>query len=316
MQTNRTALVIGARGSFGHEACLALRRRGWRVRALVRAREDDADLQGVEYRYGDAMDREQVMKAAEGVSVIIHAANPPGYRDWGKFVLPMLDNSIYAAEHAGARLVVPGNVYNFGLESFPLVSEAAPQHPPTRKGKIRVAMEARLRTAANRGVRSLILRCGDYIGPRSNSSWFSLALVRPGRPVRELKYPGDPALGHSWAYLPDLAGTLAQLLDRESELQTFEEFNFGGYCLTGHEMLRELRRATGNAGIGLSAFPWWLVNLAAPFNTTLREVRKMRYLWQHPLQLDDRKLVGFLGKKPYTPIREALEVTLREMGSL
>jgi hypothetical protein len=38
-----------------------------------------------------------VQRAAEGVQVIVHAVNPPGYRNWGGLVLPMTDNSIAAA---------------------------------------------------------------------------------------------------------------------------------------------------------------------------------------------------------------------------
>ena len=51
-------------------------------------------------------------------SVIVHAVNPPGYRNWCKLVLPMLDNTISAARLTGARIVLPGTVYNFGPDAF------------------------------------------------------------------------------------------------------------------------------------------------------------------------------------------------------
>ncbi len=38
-----------------------------------------------------------VVAAAKGVDVIVHAVNPPGYRKWSEVVLPMLDNTIAAA---------------------------------------------------------------------------------------------------------------------------------------------------------------------------------------------------------------------------
>ncbi len=34
----------------------------------------------------------------QGVSLIVHAVNPPGYRNWGQLVLPMIDNTIAAAQ--------------------------------------------------------------------------------------------------------------------------------------------------------------------------------------------------------------------------
>jgi len=73
----------------------------------------------------------------KGSSLIVHAANPPGYRDWDKLVLPMLDNTIAAAKAMGARIVFPGTVYNFGPDAFRMLREDSPQHPTTRKGAIR-----------------------------------------------------------------------------------------------------------------------------------------------------------------------------------
>ena len=60
------------------------------------------------------MSREDVIAAASGCSVIVHAVNPPGYRRWSELVLPMLDSTIAAACSVGATIVLPGTVYNFG----------------------------------------------------------------------------------------------------------------------------------------------------------------------------------------------------------
>src|SRR5690606_31022307 len=97
--------------------------------------------------------------------VIVHAVNPPGYRNWDRLVLPMIDNTIAAARAAGgARIVLPGTIYNFDPAKTPVISEISPQHPQSRKGAIRVELEERLRRAAP-DVPSLILRAGDFFGP-------------------------------------------------------------------------------------------------------------------------------------------------------
>ncbi|MDA4636326.1 NAD-dependent epimerase, partial [Escherichia coli] len=96
-----------------------------------------------EWIAGDALNPQDVSKAAEGVSLIVHAVNPPGYRDWEKLVVPMLDNTIAAARRVGARVLLPGTVYNFGPDAFPVLGEDSPQHPVTRKGRLRVMMEQR-----------------------------------------------------------------------------------------------------------------------------------------------------------------------------
>lgn len=314
METTRTALIVGANGGIGQAMIEALRRHGWAIRALVRSAKHD-DTQ-VDWRLGDAMNAADVRAAAEGVQLIVHAVNPPGYRDWQRLVLPMVDNTIAAACAVGARILLPGTIYNFGPDAFPRLSESSPQHPNTAKGAIRVELERRLAAAAERGARVLILRCGDFFGPHAGNSWFAQGLVQPGKPVRTLRYPGTPEHRHAWAYLPDVAQTAARLLDREAELAAFERFHFGGYFVDGRELCDAVRRASGNANVRLGRFPWWLVTLAAPFVVTLRELRKMRYLWRTPIALDDRKLVGFLGDDCYTPLEQAVHRTLDGLGCL
>ncbi|MBD8899358.1 NAD(P)H-binding protein [Rhodanobacter sp. DHG33] len=311
MNTSKTALILGATGGAGGEIAAALLRRGWTVRALVRDAARPGLLPSIDWRDGDAMNADDVARAAAGVSVIVHAVNPPGYRDWDRLVLPMLDNSVAAARANGARLVLPGTVYNYGPDAFPTLAEDDPQQPLTRKGAIRVAMEWRLAEAAD--VRSLVLRCGDFFGPHAGNNWFA-AMVKPGRRVRSLLYPGRRGLPHAWAYLPDVGETVARLLEREGELERFARFHFAGHLVDEADLLAAMRGATGNSALPLRAFPWWLTRLAAPFVVMLRELREMRYLWRVPLQLDNRRLRAWLGDEPHTPLQQAVETTLHGLG--
>src|SRR3954466_2656298 len=80
---SRTALVIGATGGFGRNTADALIAHGWRVRGLQRNPDAAraANPAAIEWRKGDAMVREDVLAAADGVSAIVHAVNPPGYKN-------------------------------------------------------------------------------------------------------------------------------------------------------------------------------------------------------------------------------------------
>jgi nucleoside-diphosphate-sugar epimerase len=263
------------------------------------------------------MNAAEVVAAAAGVSVIVHAANPPGYRNWKGLALPMLESTILAAKAAGARIVFPGTVYNFGPDALPLISEAAPQHPKTRKGAIRVAMEDRLKQIARSGVPVLILRAGDFFGTHAGNSWFSQGLVKPGRPLHSVTYPGKPDVGHAWAYLPDVAETIARLLDREADLQPFEVFHFGGHWFDrGVTMAESTREAARAPQAPIRPFPWMVVYALGPFKETFREMLELRYLWTKALQLDNRKLVAFLGREPHTPLEIALRETLHGLGCM
>jgi nucleoside-diphosphate-sugar epimerase len=189
----KTALVIGATGSFGAHAVQALIKHGWRIRALARDPAAAAQKLGprtpIEWAKGDAMDVASVLAASAGVQLIVHAANPPGYRNWKGAVLPMTEASITAAKASGARLAVPGNVYNFAPESGPAIGEDAPQVPVTRKGAIRVEMERRLVAASEDGVKVLILRSGD--SPASSCPVpATSATPTPTCPTSPRRWPG------------------------------------------------------------------------------------------------------------------------------
>jgi nucleoside-diphosphate-sugar epimerase len=264
------------------------------------------------------MNRDDVLAAADGCSVIVHAVNPPGYRRWSELVLPMLDNTIAAACSVGATIVLPGTIYNFGPDAFPTLTEESPQHPVTRKGAIRVEMERRLLAASRNGARVLIVRAGDFFGPQAANNWFSQGLVKPRKPVTAVSYPGSPAVGHQWSYLPDVARTMIELLARRDSLEAFSAFHMAGHWdADGLQMVKSIQRVVARrAGKEprTSAFPWWLISLASPLVTTFREMREMRYLWREPLRMDNARLTAVLGREPHTPLDQAVEATLLGLG--
>jgi nucleoside-diphosphate-sugar epimerase len=319
-QTNppsKLALLIGASGGVGSATTRSLIAKGWTVRALVRnaadARHQALRQAGVALVAGDAMQAADVVAAAEGASLILHAANPQNYKNWRGLAIPMLGHAIAAARASKARLVLPGNVYNFGPDAGEVLNEESPQNPLTRKGKVRVEMERMLQGA--RGVRSLIVRAGDVFGAPAPASNFSRILVKPGRPLRYVTYPGVPDVGHAWAYLPDLGEAIAQLAGIEASLRDVESFNFAGHWINpGIEIVEAVRRVSGIRDLPMRSFPWRTVGLLRHVVPLLNEVHEMRYLWQVPVRLDNRKLVAALGREPRTDLDTAVRQTLRDLG--
>ena len=121
-------LVLGAAGRLGQAAAEAFRAAGWTVAALVRpgsAARAPADTEIVEL---DALDHAAVGKAARGADVVLHALNPP-YTEWSRLALPLAYSAIAAAEAAGATLLFPGNLYNYGSPLPPVLDANTAMRP-------------------------------------------------------------------------------------------------------------------------------------------------------------------------------------------
>jgi nucleoside-diphosphate-sugar epimerase len=223
----------------------------------------------------------------------------------------MLDNTIAAARNSHARILLPGTIYNFGSNAPRVLAENTPQIPTSRKGQVRVEMELKLQKAGLEGVRSIVVRAGDFFGPGAGNSWLTRGVVTTRGQVRSVYYPGAPEVGHSWAYLPDLAETMVRLVDCERPMSAYEVFHFqGNWFERGVDMAELVCRALGISNQRIKPLPWWAIKLASPFVNVFHEMLEMRYLWQIPLQLDNSKLRAVIGAEPHTPLEEALAATL------
>ncbi len=309
----RQALVIGATGGVGGAVADRLAADGWRVRAMHRHPDKARATSGrpdLEWVAGDAMAEADVVAAAKGCEIVMHGANPPGYRNWAGLQLPMLRSTIAGARAAGARILFPGTVYNYGADAFPVLTEASPQSAETRKGRIRIEMEQTLRDS---GANVLIVRAGDFFGPRPGNNWLSQGITKPGQPLTAVMYPGPLEIAHCWAYLPDVAATFVELL--KTPLGAFETFHMQGQEVTGHELLGALEAAAGRK-LAVRRLPWFALSAIAPFHETFREMQEVRYLWDRPVLMDNARLVEQLGGEPRTPLVVALRTALEGQGSL
>jgi nucleoside-diphosphate-sugar epimerase len=186
------------------------------------------------------------------------------------------------------------------------------------KGKIRVELEQRLEAAARRGTRVIIVRAGDFFGPGAGNNWFAQAVVKPGRPVKAITIPSDRGVGHQWAYLPDVAETMMQLLARAGRPAGVCAVSHGkgSGTMTANSWRTRSAAPPENRSCGRNGFAWWLLRLARPFMPLARELLEMRYLWQRELHMRNDRLVAFLGAEPHTPIDRAVRDTLSSMGCL
>lgn len=298
----KTALIIGINGNFGAQMALEMHSQGWRIQALMRNPEKaPAWLDASAIKQGSASDLSAVEAASEGVDVIVYAANPP-YHLWPQQASAMLEPTLQVAQKRNLTIVFPGNVYGFQPQSS-TIDEQVTVHAPTAKGQIRVQMETRLKQASTLGARVLIVRAGDFIGANTAWTWIDMMLKVKGKRVT-VKLPHAPTHRHYWSYLPDLCANALALLERMD--QPFEVYHDPGLALNGEDW----RAAFDTLGLNVryGAFPWWALSLSRPFSPLVREVWKMRYLWQQPVIMEGHKLSQRLGSaRQQTSLTEILQ---------
>jgi len=304
-------LVLGGAGRFGRAAAQAFRTAGWQVASLVRGSAAAAAAPGTEIIEVDARDTESVIAAAAGADVLLHALNVP-YTDWARLAVPLADAAIAAAQRSGATLVFPGNVYNYGAAMPALIDETTPMHPTSRKGAMRVVIEARMRDAASTGLRTIVLRAGDYFGGEGLGSWFDRVVIKEIG-AGHLSYPGPLDVVHEWAYLPDLAQALVRLVEARGQLAPFAEFGFPGHAVTGRAFTTAIARVCRRE-FKVDFMPWRLLRLMGIVVPVFRELSEISYLWSTRHAIDGTRLAAIIGEPPHTPLDEAITAALAALG--
>lgn len=287
----KTALVLGASGGFGGQVAVALQGAGWTVRRYSRGSDMTA--------------------AARGADLIVNGLNPPAYHDWDRLI-PEITTSVLAAGRAsGATLLVPGNVYPYGMEPGPWGPDT-PHRPVARKGRIRAEMEARYRTAADQGQRTILLRGGDFLLPEAPQMAMNrviLGEVAKGK-VTTL---GDPEALHAYAYLPDMARAAMALVALGEALPAYADIPFAGHPFTISDLAARITRLSGRP-MRIKRFPRWMLTLTSPVWGLARELREMLYLFDHPHQLDPGPLRRWLPDWQDTVLDEVIARHLRAKG--
>lgn len=274
---SKTVLILGASGRFGRHADKAFRAAGWSVRRFDR-------------------NTDSLRNSARGVALIVNAWNP-AYPDWAKHV-PLLHGQVQqAARESGATVLIPGNVYVFGQNTPAPWSETSNHNAHNPLGRVRIEMERSYRQA---GVRTIILRAGDFIDTEPSGNWFDKVMISKLH-KGVFTYPGNPDIPHAWAFLPDLARAAVALAEKSTELPDFADIPFGGYTLSG--------RAVGAAlpvSARLSKMAWWPLHLARPVWPLAGHLLEMRYLWDTPHSLDNTEFRTRFPDFAHTPVQEAL----------
>lgn len=304
--SSQKVIVIGINGHVGHHIAKAFVTAGWDVTGFGRSNRHP--IPGVRFVKGDAEDVGAMRAAIGDIDVVVNALNLP-YHQWDKGRKEAQTRNVIAAMGiSGKTLLFPGNIYNYAAADR-FVTPDLPQHPQTPRGEIRVRVEHLYREAAARGdMQVLIIRAGDFFGPESSGDWFDLAMMTEVKKGK-LLLMGTRGIAHAWAYLPDLGRAFEELAWHRGELGKFENFHFAGTYVTPEEM-GDAIVAASPVPLKVTMFPRWTINAIGIVNPMMREIAKMAYLWDNPMELKDDRFDAILGPDFATPFGEAVAATV------
>ena len=268
--------VIVGKGPVGSTTAEELLARGHQVRVLSRSGGRSTD--DVEHRQVDATDAAALTRAARGAAVLYNAVNP-AYHRWATDWPPVAAALLTAAERTGAVLVTMSNLYGYGRPSGPMTPET-PLAATDVKGRVRIRMWEDALAAHDAGrVRMTEARAADFVGPQVPAQQSHLVRQLPAiRKGRRAWVVGDPDAKRSWAYLPDVAATLATL--------GTDERAFGRAWHVPNTAPRSQREALGDVAAAMSVppgpvsgIPWPVLRAVGVAVPMMREVVAVRHQW-------------------------------------
>ncbi len=309
----KTAIVLGATGGTGQVIVSELLDRGIEVIAFGRSENKLKALakkhdfkQGLSYKLGDIFDYQTIIDAAKDADVIFQCANVQ-YQEMEEKLHLLGESVMKAADIMRKKIVIVDGIYVYGHQ-VAKGDENHPQHPHTKKGKIRVAFEHLIFSNKWENVKALIVRLPDYYGPTSQNSYLQptlegMAAQKTSFFIGNLKTPQE------YVYLPDAAKMIVNIAEKDDAYG--ENWNIpGAGLISGKQIVQIARKVTGNRKmvIPLNKNVIRFIGLFDPF---MREIVEIMYLTKEGFVLNGEKYEERIGEISATPFKNGLEETLR-----
>ena len=302
--------VIVGKGPVGATTADLLAAQGHRVRVLSRSGGTSTDA--VEHRRVDATDADALAAAADGAAALYNAVNP-AYHRWATDWPPVATALLTAAERTGAVLVTMSNLYVYGAPTGPM-GPGSPLAATDRKGRVRIGMWREALAAHEAGrVRMTEARAADFVGPQVPAEHSHLVRQLPAlRRGRRAWVVGDPDVLRSWAYLPDVAATLATLGTDERALGRAWHVP-SAPPRSQRQALADLAAALSSPAhparpVRVSRIPWSVLRGIGLVSPVMREIVDVRHQFDREYVIDASATTATFGLAP-TPWDEVVAAT-------
>ncbi|SDS38163.1 NAD-dependent epimerase/dehydratase family protein [Microterricola viridarii] len=241
----------------------------------------------------DATDADAFAAAASGAATIFLCTNPP-YTRWPTDWPPVFAAAIDAATRSGAGLVIMSNLYGYGPPEGPM-TEDSPELSTETKGRVRLAGWHAALAAHERGdIRAVEVRASDYFGPgATGTAHLGESFFHAAEKSKTARVVGDPALPHSWSYLPDIVSTLIAAADYEGAWGRVWHVP-SGQPRARTVIMEQLNEHYGGHG-RVAGYPQWVLRALAAVSPLMREIEASSYQFRMPFVIDSAQTERLLG---------------------
>jgi nucleoside-diphosphate-sugar epimerase len=240
--------------------------------------------------------------------VVYQCLNAP-YPQWPELFPALQRGALAAAERAGALLVTLENLYGYGPAGGKPMTEDLPLAATTVKGRTRAAMTAELLAAAAAGrVRITIGRASDFFGASvTEGSTLGRRVFGNALAGRRADFIGNPALPHTYSYVPDIAAGLATL--GTDPRAAGEVWHLPGPQTVTTRALLDLVAGEVGHPVAIRSVPKLAVRALGLINPMMRELAEMAYEFDEPFILDTTRYETTFGPAG-TPLAAAVGATI------
>jgi len=214
-------------------------------------------------------------------------------RDWPV----IMKNVIDACVKHNARLVFLDNVYMYGKNEIPHMTESSTIAPPSKKGEVRAALHHMLLQA--KGLKVAIARSADFYGPGVKNGMLTITVQEEFKKGKKAYWQLDPNKIHTFTYTPDAAKGTAIIGNTPDAFGQVWHLPTSSEKVTGKEFIERI------AGI-MQVKPKyyilarWMMGLMGLFVPIVKEIKEMSYQYDRDYIFDSSKFEKRFNFKPTT----------------
>ena len=296
-ETSGSLHVIFGAGQVGSNLAALLLQNGVRVRIVKRSKSPVPT--GAEIVLADAANASECARAAVGADVIYHCMNPPyTLAAWEEFVPLFMQNLITTSIANGARLVVLDNLYIYNGGNGKWMDEETEPDPVSKKGEVRLrAYQLFAKEVKAGNLVGFVGRASDFYGPGGTLTHFGDQFWKSALAGKTVRMAIETGMVHTYHYIPDVAVGLATL---GLETTVDDEHSWMLPCQpaeTADELIERFAHALSRE-IAHKPVPEFLMRGLGLIIPIVRELNEMRYQWETPFVVDDRKFRSRFGVSP------------------